>query len=108
MLISALVFANLILVNGRIWTGDQSKPFADAVAVEGNRIVAVGTTADIVANAPRDTQRIDLRGRLAVPGFIDDHVHFIDGGFELSRVQLRDAASPQEIKGCWRKSLVLF
>ncbi|HEY3056379.1 MAG TPA: amidohydrolase [Thermoanaerobaculia bacterium] len=96
MLFSALILANLILVNGRIWTGDQSKPFVDAVAVEGDRIVAVGTTADILAKAPRDAQRIDLHGRLAVPGFIDDHVHFIDGGFELSRVQLRDAASPQE------------
>jgi hypothetical protein len=96
VLASALIVGNLILFNGRIWTGDQSKPFVDAVAVEGNRIVAVGTTADITARAPRDAQRIDLHGRLAVPGFIDDHVHFIDGGFELSRVQLRDAASPQE------------
>jgi hypothetical protein len=96
VLASALIVGNLILFNGRIWTGDQSKPFVDAVAVEGNRIVAVGTTADITARAPRDVQRIDLHGRLAVPGFIDDHVHFIDGGFELSRVQLRDAASPQE------------
>jgi predicted amidohydrolase YtcJ len=45
---------------------------------------------------PADAQVIDLRGRLAVPGFIDNHVHFIDGGFQLSRAQLRDATSPDE------------
>jgi predicted amidohydrolase YtcJ len=67
------------------------------VAIEGNRIAAAGTNDDILAAAPRGAKRIDLRGRLAVPGFIDNHVHFIDGGFQLSRVQLRDAASPEEL-----------
>jgi predicted amidohydrolase YtcJ len=64
--------------------------------IEGNRIAAAGTNDDILAPAPRGAKRIDLHGRLAVPGFIDNHVHFIDGGFQLSRVQLRDAASPEE------------
>jgi predicted amidohydrolase YtcJ len=67
------------------------------VAIEGNRIAAAGTNDGILAAAPRGTKRIDLDGRLAVPGFIDNHVHFIDGGFQLSRVQLRDAASPEEL-----------
>lgn len=96
MLASALVLANLILVNGKIWTGDQSHRFVDAVAVEGNRIVAAGSSDEVAARAPRDAKRIDLHGRLVVPGFIDNHVHFIDGGFGLSRVQLRDASSPDE------------
>ena len=93
---AALLVANLVLFNGKIWTGDPSNRFVNAVAIEGNRITAAGTNDAVLAGAPRDAQRIDLHGRLAVPGLIDNHTHFIDGGFELSRVQLRDAASPQE------------
>jgi predicted amidohydrolase YtcJ len=86
------ILAAVILTNGKIWTGNPQRPWAEAVAIEGNRIVAVGSSADIGRNGTI----IDLRGRLAVPGFIDNHTHFIDGGFELSRVQLRDAATQQE------------
>ena len=86
------ILAAVILTNGKIWTGNAQRPWAEAVAIEGNRIVAVGSSADIGRNGTI----IDLKGRLAVPGFIDNHTHFIDGGFELSRVQLRDAATPQE------------
>ncbi len=95
-MVSALVLANLLLVNGKIWTGNQSPRFVEAVAIEGNRIVAAGTNEAVTAAAPQDARRIDLHGRLAVPGFIDNHVHFIDGGFQLSRVSLRDAATPAE------------
>ena len=96
MLVPLVVAANLVLVNGKIWTGDDKARFVEAVAVEGNRIVAAGTTNDVLAAAPRGARKIDLRGRLAVPGFIDNHVHFLDGGFQLSRVNLRDASSPEE------------
>ncbi len=96
MIASVLVVANLILFNGKIWTGDQNQHFVEAVAIEGHTIAAAGSNDAILAAAPKDANRIDLKGRLAVPGFIDDHVHFIDGGFQLSRVQLRDAASPEE------------
>lgn len=88
--------ANLILFNGKIWTGDANGRFVQAVAIEGNRIVAVGTSEEVATAAPPGSKRIDLKGRLAVPGFIDNHVHFIDGGFEISRVKLRDAATPEE------------
>jgi predicted amidohydrolase YtcJ len=73
----------LILTNGKVWTGDG---FADSVVIEGNRIAAVGGARG----------GIDLGGRLVLPGFIDNHTHFIDGGLQLSRVQLRDAATPDE------------
>ena len=86
------ILAAVIITNGKIWTGDAQRPWAEAVRIEGNRIVAVGSAAEI----GRDGTVIDLKGRLAVPGFIDNHTHFIDGGFELSRVQLRDASTPQE------------
>src|SRR5262245_34533708 len=87
-----IVLAAVILTNGKIWTGDAQRPWAEAVRIEGNTIVAVGSAGEI----GRDGNVIDLKGRLAVPGFIDNHTHFIEGGFELSRVHLRDAATPQE------------
>jgi predicted amidohydrolase YtcJ len=86
----------LILTNGRVWTGDPQRPRAEAIVIEGNRIVAIGSSAEMARYAVSGMQIIDLNGRLAVPGFIDNHTHFIDGGFELSRVRLRDAATPQE------------
>lgn len=96
MLMPLVVAANLVLFDGRIWTGDETTRFVQAVAIEGNRIVATGTTEEVLAGAPRDAKRIDLRGRLVTPGFIDNHVHFVDGGLQLSRVNLRDAATPEE------------
>jgi predicted amidohydrolase YtcJ len=86
------ILAAVILTNGKVWTGDPKRPWAEAVKIEGGRIVAVGSNAEI----GKEGSLVDLKGRLAVPGFIDNHTHFIDGGFELSRVQLRDAATPQE------------
>src|SRR5207237_3415087 len=68
------------------------QPGREAVEIEGNRTVAVGPSAE----AGKNGAVIDLKGRLAVPGFIDNHTHFIGGGLELARVQLRDAATPQE------------
>ena len=93
-MVASLIVANLLLLNGKVWTGDNG--FVQAVAIEGNRIIATGTNESVIAAAPRDAKRIDLRGRLAVPGFIDNHVHFVDGGMQLSRVRLRDAATPEE------------
>src|SRR5438067_2354374 len=90
------ILAAVILTNGKIWTGDPQRPWAEAVAIEANRIAAVGSNAEVAKLAPPSARIINLNGRLAVPGFIDNHTHFIDGGFELSRVQLRDAATPQE------------
>jgi predicted amidohydrolase YtcJ len=91
-----MLLATLLLTNGKIWTGDPAHRFVEAVAIDGNRIVAAGTNDEAIAAAGPNARRIDLRGRLAVPGLIDNHTHFIDGGFEISRVQLRDAATPEE------------
>ncbi len=90
-------FATMVISNTRVWTGDPTRPWAEAVAIRDNRILAVGSAADIgKLTSPQSTQVIDAPGRLLVPGFIDTHVHFIDGGAALASVQLRDAASPQE------------
>lgn len=85
----------LVVTNARIWTGNPQRPWADAMALAGDRIAAVGSGAEIakLAGSPR---RIDGQGQMIVPGFIDSHVHFIDGGRALSSVQLRDARTREE------------
>jgi predicted amidohydrolase YtcJ len=87
---------SLVLVNGRVWTGDRARPEAEAVAIAGDRIAAVGSSVDIKAQAGSDAEVVDLAGAFVTPGFIDAHVHFLDGGFRLTSVQLRDAKTPQE------------
>jgi hypothetical protein len=83
--------ADTILVNGNIWTGDARIPKAEAVACWGERIVAVGTETEIRKTAASTAEVIDLAGALVLPGFIDSHVHFLNGGYSLLAVQLRDA-----------------
>lgn len=83
------------LVNARIWTGDPDQPWAKAMAWNAERIVAIGDE-DEVRRAAGDAPLIDAGGKLVVPGFIDSHVHFIDGGFRLASVQLRDAGDRGE------------
>jgi predicted amidohydrolase YtcJ len=85
----------LTITNARIWTGDAKRPWADAMAIQGDRILAVGSSAEI-RKLGKGGEEIDGRGKMVVPGFIDAHVHFIDGGFRLSSVQLRDARTPEE------------
>ena len=85
---------SLAIVNARIWTGDSTRPWAEAVAINGDTIVAVGSSAEIrKLNAARV---VDAKGGMVTPGFIDSHVHFVSGGFRLSSVQLRDARTPEE------------
>jgi predicted amidohydrolase YtcJ len=88
--------ATLAVVNARVWTGHPDRPAAEAVAVRDGRIMAVGTDAEIRRLVGPGTRVVDARGGMLVPGFIDTHVHFVDGGFGLASVQLRDAHTPQE------------
>jgi predicted amidohydrolase YtcJ len=88
--------ADKILVNGKIWTVDPIRPWAEAVAVRDHKILAVGTTSDIKKTAGRTTEIIDLKNAFVLPGFIDSHVHFINGGLSLMSVQLREAKSKEE------------
>ena len=85
----------LAIVNARVWTGDRAAPWAEAIAANGEWIEAVGTS-DEIRKLAVNVAPIDAGGRLVVPGFIDTHVHFIDGGFRLASVQLRDANSRAE------------
>ena len=88
--------ADLILLNGKVWTVNPKQPEAEAVACIGNTIVAVGTTSEIKGWAGEKTRIIDLTGRRVVPGFNDAHLHFYSGGANLSSVQLRTAQSDKD------------
>ncbi len=68
-----------LYLNGRLWTGDPALPEAEALAVHGETIVAVGSTAQIRALAAPGVPTVDLEGRRVVPGFIDAHWHFLPG-----------------------------
>jgi predicted amidohydrolase YtcJ len=90
--------ATLILVNGKVWTENPAQPIAQAVALDGNTILAVGTDAEIRQLSSPATHVIDLRGRLLLPGFNDAHVHLFGGGESLITVQTRDAKSQAEFQ----------
>lgn len=87
---------DLVIVNATVRTMDQRQPTAQAIAILGNRIVAVGSDKDIKKLAGPNTRTIDARKQLVLPGFNDSHVHFLDGGYQLASVDLRDANSPKE------------
>ena len=85
----------LAVINARVWTGVSARPWAEALAVDSaGRIADVGTTQRISRLGAITV--IDARGQMVVPGFIDAHVHFIDGGMGLASVQLRDARTKVE------------
>jgi len=88
----------LILFNGKIWTVNPAEPEAQAVAIAGNRIVAVGTDAEILKLKDPETTQLDLEGRRMLPGFNDAHVHFFAGGANLTGPQLRYSRSEIELR----------
>ena len=91
-----LLAPDLIITNAIVHTMDTQQPTAQAVAIQGNRIVAVGSNEEVRQVAGAHTRVIDARGKLVLPGFNDAHVHFLSGGFQLSSVDLRDANSTEE------------
>lgn len=88
--------ADLIVFNAVIWTGNESQPKAQAMAISGDTIVAMGSSDEILKYKSESTTLIDAKGQFITPGFIDSHVHFLTGGFNLASVQLRDAKTPEE------------
>jgi predicted amidohydrolase YtcJ len=84
--------ADLIIAGGRVWTGDSERPWAEAIAVSGARIHAVGTRSEIMALRGATTEVIDMPGRFVTPGFIDNHTHFNSAGALLLGANLLDVA----------------
>jgi Predicted metal-dependent hydrolase with the TIM-barrel fold len=93
---NSLFTPDTIIINATVRTMDPQRPTAEAIAILGNRIVALGTTSEIQKLAGQNTKVIDAQKRLVLPGFNDAHVHFLSGGFQLSSVDLRDAKTPEE------------
>jgi predicted amidohydrolase YtcJ len=89
--------ATLAVTGAHIWTGDDEQPWAEAMAIDGERILAVGSDTDIAPYITATTELID-GGALITPGFIDTHVHFLDGGEALESVQLRDVTSREQFR----------
>jgi len=89
--------ADLVLHNGKVVTVDPAVPDGEALAVRDGRILAVGADAEIDALLGPETQVIDLQGQLAIPGFIDSHVHFSGIGSSKLQLNLMDVANWDEI-----------
>jgi predicted amidohydrolase YtcJ len=90
-------YADLVLRGGAVYTLTPAKPWAEAVAVSGGRIVFVGGDREASAFVGPRTRVVDLDGKMVLPGFHDTHVHPIDGGLEASQCTLYDFSSPDQV-----------
>ena len=88
-----------LIVYGRVWTGDSARPWAEAVAVAADTIVAVGDSAGLAKLVGSGTRVIHNGKAMVAPGFMDGHLHFTGGGFQLASVDLRSSDSPEELIG---------
>ncbi|WP_308724466.1 amidohydrolase [Metapseudomonas otitidis] len=86
----AMAGADMVLLNGKVFTADKARPMVQAIAVENGKVLAVGSDAEINALADAGTQRIDLGGKALMPGLIDTHAHAIFGGLEMSTANMGD------------------
>ncbi len=86
--------ADRIYINAKIWTGDSANASANAMAVKDSLIIYVGN--DYETYKGTKTQIIDAGGKMIVPGFIDNHTHFLGGGYQLASVNLRNAKTKQD------------
>ena len=90
--------ADTVVIHGRVYTLDAKQPWAQAVAIRGDKIIAVGDDSAIAKFRGPGTKIIDAAGQLVLPGFVDCHIHFIDGAFSLGRVNLAGAKDVSEIQ----------
>lgn len=87
---------DLVLINGKIWSGQNDSALVEAVAIGQGVIIDLGTSRALEPYIARARQVIDLEGKLLLPGFIDCHTHFLSGGFSLQSVQLGDVRTKSE------------
>jgi predicted amidohydrolase YtcJ len=88
--------ASFLFHNARVWTADPALPWADAVAIRGDKILAVGAWDDLKRLESPQTRVIDGLGGMITPGWFDSHIHLLAGGEQLASVQLRDVKTPAE------------
>jgi predicted amidohydrolase YtcJ len=90
--------ADLLIVGGRVFTVEPDHPWAEAVAVRGDRIVKVGTEAEVRAMKGPNTREYDAKGGVVLPGINDSHTHFLDGSLGLDQVDLTGATTLPEMQ----------
>jgi predicted amidohydrolase YtcJ len=90
------VGVDTVFFNGAVYTVDASQEWAEAVAVDGDKIVYVGDSNAALALAADNTERIDLNGKLMLPGFIDSHFHPLNGGAYVNALSLNTYGTPDE------------
>jgi hypothetical protein len=90
------VRADLVVTGARVHTVDSARPYAEALAVTGGRITAVGSSTEIRGHVGPGTEVVELEGQSVLPGFQDAHVHFAHGGLASLRCSLHDSAGPAE------------
>ena len=90
--------AETVIVNARIYTVNAKQPWAEALAIRGDKILAVGSAKDIAAYRGASTKVVDAQGKLVLPGFTDCHIHFMEGSLGLTRVDLNGTKSVAEIQ----------
>jgi predicted amidohydrolase YtcJ len=95
---SSLAQNKKAFINGKVYTVNEKQPLAEAVITQGNKILFVGSNEEANKKIDSSTEVIDLKGKLMLPGFIDNHTHFISGGFYLNGIDLRPAKSTSEFK----------
>jgi predicted amidohydrolase YtcJ len=90
--------ADTLILHGKVYTENPAQPWAEAVAINAGKIVAVGSDATIEKLRGKGSKVIDAGGHLVLPGFVDCHIHFIDGAFSLGRVNLEGAKDTADIQ----------
>lgn len=88
--------ADTVIINANVHTMEDASPLADAIAIWQDKIIAVGSDSEIKSYIGENTNVIDAEGKLVIPGFIDNHTHFVTGGYMLSEVRLKDAKTQEE------------
>lgn len=91
------VYADLVMLNGKIVTIDEANPRVDAIAVKGDTILALGTVEEIKTLIGDDTEVIDVKDKFVMPGFIDSHSHFLGIGRSIMELDLKSARNWDEI-----------
>src|SRR5438552_14540325 len=90
--------ADTIILNARIYTVNPQQPSAEALAISGEKIIAVGSTNEIQKYRNASTKIIDAQSHFVLPGFVDCHIHFMDGSMGLTCVELIDAMTVSEFQ----------
>ncbi len=90
--------ADVLLVNAKVFTSDEENPYAEAVAIQGNRIIYVGPNEGAQSYRVKSTRVIDAKGHTLTAGFIDSHVHLLSGAIWMGNAQLRGAKTKEDLK----------